>query len=88
MTLNDGNYGIFLITGNAGFISSTLSPKALMRYSAPMIVTGVLSFRDSGLALALNPHPLKPIDPRGVRVQVFSEGQEKKGIRPLWGLSR
>ena len=26
MTVDFGNYGIFLITGNAGFISSTVDP--------------------------------------------------------------
>ena len=28
-TLNDGNYGIFLIMGNAGFVSSIVSPDFL-----------------------------------------------------------
>ena len=30
MTLDSGNYGIYLIMGNAGFISSTVGVKALV----------------------------------------------------------
>ena len=35
-TLNYGNYGIFLIMGNAGFCPSTVLPRCGITYSSPV----------------------------------------------------
>ena len=41
-TLNYGNYGIFLIVGNAGFCPSTVSPKGTRKGTLEETVKGTL----------------------------------------------
>ena len=39
-TLNDGNYGIFLVMGDAGFISSTVFSRSKARFESGLLVKG------------------------------------------------
>ena len=47
-TLNYGKYGVFLMMGNAGFISSTVNPKAYRLLEPPQRrIRACLSRRDT-----------------------------------------
>ena len=56
-TLNHGNYGIFLIVGNAGFISSTVIMNLMLGSPKPIQAREV---REVLGGHPLNPKPYKP----------------------------